>query len=1299
MSTVELLINRSNSNKIIYSIDPKYSNLLNSKADFSVLKPDSRFLPDTEKPLKTITINKKSFQKIFSLSNTNFIEFLSILEIVITKIRYEYFHSLLLTRSQYDPKLKRILNNIESYSMNGRTPISEYSIKKILHLAGFDDKDLPSFMNLKKLASLTKLEEKTRKKRIRRLSNKSSILQMNDLVKNWENKKFKILRKDDYSEKCDKQNLNDIDIQFKQVINKYNSTLKDIELKSKEYINEMENENKIYVPIEDKDNNKNYIRKDYINLIKDQLKNKQKNKKNLKVTFKEPTDSSDNEDNYYNIKNSNNEIIQIPKRRLENYINKGEELINIQSNNDEQTLCPIPKIKEALNNWKYLNQISNIPSRFPRNRWRKVQLINMTFPNQEEITNLPSKEEIQDIKNQFNNQLLNDINNNSLLEIDDNQFVNSNLINQILNDESGNDNFKVNEYLNKNPIDVSKKEIEKLNKDDNKKYIKLINKANGKKYIVNLKELNDKLENNSNLKEPIQLSNYKGKNFNIKPKDILIEKMDEKEKVYQPKKGEELNKKLEDDLKNSIPFKQIGKFLIPKKVIEDIKKDKSDINEFEVPAIENYSDNYFKPESKIKINKNDVEKYEQLPEFIEVNYINDNNEEKHNLISKKDLLNGINDNSKDEIKLKDFIGNDVDTNKSNLKIVNNINQEIKYDKEGSSKDYAEKLLKNLHENKEYQLIPDENKKMNLFDKSYINLVLSNNPKNNFDKYEIPNVKKDSVKVLKSDIQKLKDPKTFIKLFNKNNKEDNLILVDDLKNNHDELSDEYYLFNVYDKANKIPMKVKDLSISYDPKKIVYLPPQPEEVISHMRNRFIDPKIDIDIVEVKDIDDSPIFVFISEIEDKLEENKKNDKSRKNSSFDDSKIHKNSLDENNKDNINNNLNINDIYNNNNENKNNSNNIIEENNSNKESTNVSNIKNSEKSNNEIPYKIKIISPKDNYEINYEEPPKINHKKANTDVEIINSEENPNLRKESSDILNPFDMHSQKSNKEIIIDNIDLQDIEKSFPLKDIYGKEKEIKQSSIPDFHKSSFEINCMIKLGDGEILVNKKDLINLLIGEKSDIESLISDSIKKKPKEIDLLFRLRNKMRPQSLSDKFSRDILNNLTLPEEESKIGKSFRRKKKSSNLDSIIEDKNDNEDDNVINNSKNEEKENKEINNKENKKQSFEDKKKILSGYNSAPEDDKVFENFSDDEDEEFKIYNKHHKKNNLIFGKGVFKENENKNNKQFTRRETRSKSQIPKKLQSGIDYMLSLRKKKDIYNIRWKIVKQIIKKKKKYKK
>ena len=59
-----------------------------------------------------------------------------------------------------------------------------------------------------------------------------------------------------------------------------------------------------------------------------------------------------------------------------------------------------------------------------------------------------------------------------------------------------------------------------------------------------------------------------------------------------------------------------------------------------------------------------------------------------------------------------------------------------------------------------------------------------------------------------------------------------------------------------------------------------------------------------------------------------------------------------------------------------------------------------------------------------------------------------------------------------------------------------------------------------------------------------------------------------------------------------------------------------------------------------------------------------------------------------------------NKTKKHFERRETRSKSQITKKLDSGIEYMLSRRKDKDIYNIRWKIVKQIIsKRRKKFKK
>ena len=114
---------------------------------------------------------------------------------------------------------------------------------------------------------------------------------MNDLVKDWENREFKKIGRDEISEKYEKQNLNDIDLQFKEVMNKYNGILKDIEKRKKVFNNELQNENKIYVPIEDKNGVRNYIRKDYVNLIKDKIQNKkQRNKKKLKIKFKKKTE-------------------------------------------------------------------------------------------------------------------------------------------------------------------------------------------------------------------------------------------------------------------------------------------------------------------------------------------------------------------------------------------------------------------------------------------------------------------------------------------------------------------------------------------------------------------------------------------------------------------------------------------------------------------------------------------------------------------------------------------------------------------------------------------------------------------------------------------------------------------------------------------------------------------------------------------------------------------------------------------------------------------------------------------------
>ena len=80
----------------------------------------------------------------------------------------------------------------------------------------------------------------------------------------------------------------------------------------------------------------------------------------------------------------------IPKEKIENYIYDEKEIFyKIQSNNDLPTLTSKIRLIEAFDNWKYLNQIMNIPSKYPKNRWRKVQLKKMTFQKQNEINHLP----------------------------------------------------------------------------------------------------------------------------------------------------------------------------------------------------------------------------------------------------------------------------------------------------------------------------------------------------------------------------------------------------------------------------------------------------------------------------------------------------------------------------------------------------------------------------------------------------------------------------------------------------------------------------------------------------------------------------------------------------------------------------------------------------------------------------------------------------------------------------------------------------------------------------------------------
>ena len=54
-----------NEDSFQYSVDPQYINLINKTLYYYVLKPDYRFLRDTEKSLKTIKISKNPLKKYF----------------------------------------------------------------------------------------------------------------------------------------------------------------------------------------------------------------------------------------------------------------------------------------------------------------------------------------------------------------------------------------------------------------------------------------------------------------------------------------------------------------------------------------------------------------------------------------------------------------------------------------------------------------------------------------------------------------------------------------------------------------------------------------------------------------------------------------------------------------------------------------------------------------------------------------------------------------------------------------------------------------------------------------------------------------------------------------------------------------------------------------------------------------------------------------------------------------------------------------------------------------------------------
>ena len=129
-----------------YNAPDEYKKLLEITKYFYVIKPEYSNLEDEEKFKYQIQLSNNSLRKIMKLAGDDFIQSLSYMEIIITTISYEYLTNKKKKIRSLDQKIKRLIDNYLAYNINGDIILCNYSIRKILSLAGFDFYDLSDFL-------------------------------------------------------------------------------------------------------------------------------------------------------------------------------------------------------------------------------------------------------------------------------------------------------------------------------------------------------------------------------------------------------------------------------------------------------------------------------------------------------------------------------------------------------------------------------------------------------------------------------------------------------------------------------------------------------------------------------------------------------------------------------------------------------------------------------------------------------------------------------------------------------------------------------------------------------------------------------------------------------------------------------------------------------------------------------------------------------------------------------------------------------------------------------------------------
>ena len=356
-----------------------------------------------------IKISKISLKLLFKYSGIDFAEeVFNYFEIMIyqeiTSYHFEEFENL-------DELLYYISNNnfgknnfyIFNHKNNNLSPISNYSIKTILKMQNKNNNDKNDdnkyFVFKIKDKNILLLEKKNKNffdKLI--LENDYKFIDNRyksngGVVNNW-----KKIEKDYIMSRQKKSNLIEFDnylLQAEELLNNINNILSKIEKYKTDFNKKISNDNNIFIPIKDINNNTKFINIQYIKLIyRKSIYYKEKNSSFI-FDYDLPDYSGANIS------------ISLNKEEINNYLSLATSEKNIGIlNNDKKYLIKIEFLKNLLKNWKILDKKYKFYIEYPLKEEKELSLNEIIIDEQNKITKIFGKVSKRNENDKLDNKTL-----------------------------------------------------------------------------------------------------------------------------------------------------------------------------------------------------------------------------------------------------------------------------------------------------------------------------------------------------------------------------------------------------------------------------------------------------------------------------------------------------------------------------------------------------------------------------------------------------------------------------------------------------------------------------------------------------------------------------------------------------------------------------------------------------------------------------------------------------------------------------------------------------------------------------